>query len=122
MSESVIANLLADPWFPAAAAFVFGVIFGWLVRSVSIADAQNDSTLSGELGEDVHDGAPSAAFKEQINGVKAEIASIRELLNENDAEADSLRALLDNLDAAIKRANGRLTLIADSMEDDQTPG
>jgi hypothetical protein len=128
MGDGWISGIVAAPWAPAAAAYVFGIITGWLIwsgrRAKDAATADSEALPAGNApkeprapiiakaeGEEIKNGGDPCPAVMKLGAVESEIRSARELLDESEEEARAFSQELSTLDSAIRRANGRLKLI-----------
>lgn len=106
MAEGGVSGLVL-----LAGAFVFGLATGWLVWGERRAGP-------GRIGAQPA-AAPSppagAQTPDALDEIAAEIAAARALLDDSGVEAAALLEALEEVDASVKRANGRLKLLAKAM-------
>jgi hypothetical protein len=127
MGEGWLSGFLAAPWAPAAAAYLFGIVTGWLIWSgrgqaragessePGAPDAapkeKREPIIATAEGDDIKNGGDPCPDVMKLGAVESEIRSARELLAESDEEAKAFSQELFTLDSAVKRANSRLKLI-----------
>ena len=101
MDMEALTQMLANGWPLALAGFFIGVLAGELM---SRGRKNGFAPIKLKPGED-----PLSALESEINAAK-------KLLQSEAEEAGANEETLKNLDAAIKRANGRLKLIAKAVK------
>ncbi len=98
--EGFISSFGTSPWGPMALAFLFGVVFGWVVWGARPGrDAGTDG--DGKAAED----------SKEIVIIKAELEAARTLLDQKDDDDEKVSGELATLDETVNRANGRLKMI-----------
>jgi hypothetical protein len=116
MDETSIA-IAVSPWATALAMYLFGIATGWLIwggrRGAVVTSGERVKTTLGAsaAGEASKPSSAGAA----LDALEKEISAARALLDEDDGEAAAFTEALSSLDASIKRANGRLKLLARSV-------
>jgi hypothetical protein len=96
-----ITQMLANGWPLALAGFFVGVLAGELM---SRGRKNGIAPIKLKPGEDA------------LSVLEAEISAVRQILQSEADEAAASEETLKNLDDAIKRANGRLKLIAKAVK------
>jgi hypothetical protein len=94
-----LTQMLANGWPLALAGFFLGVLTGGLTGRVA-------RSVEKERRSD----------DESLSILAAELRGAQELLRSEEADAAQIDETLKNLDEAIKRANGRLKLIAKAVK------
>lgn len=110
----VFADIWANSWFVAIAAFALGLFAGWLVwaRGVFNKDETPTST-SGDLhAADQEEADPN----DKLAVLDAELKKVRSLLAETESESEAFAELLSGVDEAVKRANGRMKVLLKSIK------
>ncbi len=96
--------------------YLFGTATGWLIWGGRRAPAVSGERLKSALEESAASEAPMPAADAAALGVlEKEIREARALLDQ-DEETDTYFHALAELDASVKRANGRLKLLARSLK------
>jgi len=126
--------MIVDRWFLAIAAYLLGLLTGWLIwsggKAASFEDgaAETSDSLEGDGAADVkQEPSLSAGNDKKPNGndapdtlklgaLQAELEKAKTLLADSEQENAALTDLLSNIDDAVKRANGRLKLILKSVK------
>lgn len=146
MDFAFIQDLNIPPWAPVLAAFIFGAIFGWLVKGlpendddVSVRDRVRQKAAqieTGELdsgehvtGEHVNGNLEvdeegksflpierSAPDGMKIGALESELRKMQELFESQELEQKETGQHLVDIDNALKRANGRLKLIIGAVK------
>gem|GEM_PF-3579600 len=112
-----MAEIMDSPWLVAGVAFVLGLFVGWMVWGGAMGDglAPGGSIDEGDLSDrNLFD--EEAGLAENLATIRKELEKSKALLQQSDDADAAMDLELVNLDQTIKRANGRLKLIAKSAE------
>lgn len=106
---------MADFWLALVIGLALGGAAGWLLRSRAFS-AQD--VAAKDIAPDAEQGQSSALRENARQALEGEIEALRKLLQEQEKElaGDAAAEALDQLDQAIKRANGRLKLLDQSLQ------
>lgn len=140
MDSNWLMEILASSWASIGLAYIFGVLTGWTVWGVALQKRLSDQEASineetqFQSGADAGAGvdashpdesmgskATSAAKKDSepgrlIDALETEIKNAKALLAAEARRSDLMGEIADELDGAVKRANGRLKLLAKSLK------
>lgn len=106
MAEGGVSGLML-----LAGAFVFGLATGWLVWG----ERRAGPGRAGARSMAAPNSAVGVQSPDTLNDIAAEIDAARALLDDSGVEVAALSDALDEVDASVKRANGRLKLLAKAM-------
>ena len=114
-AEEGLTGVFAENWFAVVIVYAIGLATGWRLARGRFFPLMPLFPSKG----DEEDAAqkPAAARADDVadlDALEKELAALRALVLE-DGEKDDAEAL-DRLDEAVKRANGRLKLIAQAVE------
>lgn len=98
--EGFFSSFGTSPFGPMALAFLFGVVFGWVVWG---ARPERDEGADGER-KTIED-------HKEIVVIRAELEAARGLLDQKDDDDAKVSDELAALDETVNRANGRLKMI-----------
>jgi hypothetical protein len=123
MDEGGLTGFIGSAWVWVLAAFLFGILIGYLIRrgrrpgEAPDQDASPEEAAPPPAGEAQPDAAadPCPATM-KLGAAESEIRTARKLLAEGEAEAEQFVAELSVLDEAIKRINGRLKSILSAVK------
>ncbi len=100
-----LANFGSSPWGPMALAFLFGVVFGWLVWGAGPEDEIAARTAFAD-----------AEKPKELIVLKAEIDAARSILDETEEAEAALAANLETLDKAVGGASERLKSVTAAVK------
>ena len=104
-----------EPWAPVLAALVFGVAIGWLIwggRRTPVVSERGEPLLDEDHAPSSGDPCPTEM---KIGAVESELRSARQLLEKTEDESADLEEDLTGLEKAISRINGRIKVVARSV-------
>lgn len=142
MDLAFLQDLNIPPWAPVLAAFIFGAIFGWLIKGLPESDDEDVSVrdrvrekaafvesdeldgnnhVKGNLEVEEEGKSFLPIEREAPNGMKlaaleSELRKMQELVGDQEAEQNETNNHLVEIDTALKRANGRLKLIIGAVK------
>jgi len=138
MGDSWFAGILNAAWLPVAAAYVFGLVSGWLIWSgarAATAPIDDEGRASGPplllesdaepaVESNAADGAEKAEAKAngdpcpatmKLGAIESELRRAHDLIAAENGD-DDLVEEISSLDTALRRANGRLKLLLKSVK------
>ena len=104
---------MADFWLALVIGLVLGGAAGWLLRSRTPLPPAPEG--SGKIAQEGAPPGEQAALNENaLKALENELEVLRALIDEQETERPD--DALDRLDEAVKRANGRLKLLDQSLQ------
>ena len=110
-AEEGLTGVFAENWFAVVIVYAIGLATGWRLARGRFFPL---TPLFPPKGDEEDAAEKPAAAAGDLDILEKELAALRALVLE-DGEKDDAEAL-ERLDEAVKRANGRLKLIAQAVE------
>ena len=112
-AEEGLTGVFAENWFAVVIVYAIGLATGWRLARGRFVPLTPLVPPKGDQ-DGVAEKPAAARAGANLDALEKELAALRALVLE-DGEKDDAEAL-DRLDEAVKRANGRLKLIAQAVE------